>query len=131
MGSPQLVWPVGGVRAARGRLEGGSWTELGFHELVAVIPMGPGDSMGCGVRPAGFIAAAVGLLRRATDEGDEPAAIAASIAISATCTASDGNKRAAARLPGGEDPEDSRASALCVTSLSPSFPPSFSLSLSL
>jgi hypothetical protein len=51
------------------------------------------------LRDEGFLSAAVELLRFAvTGDGDEPVAIAACTALSATCTANDGNKKVAAQL---------------------------------
>lgn len=50
------------------------------------------------LRDAGFVTAVVELLRSAVMAGDEASAIAACVAISALCTANDGNKQAVAQL---------------------------------
>lgn len=47
------------------------------------------------MRDDGFVTATVELLRCSVEEGDEASAVAAAIAISATCTANDGNKQEA------------------------------------
>lgn len=50
------------------------------------------------LRDEGFLDAAVEFLRWAVAEGEQSAAIAACVALSAACTANDGNKKAAAQL---------------------------------
>mmetsp|Transcript_47232 Transcript_47232/g.135373 ORF Transcript_47232/g.135373 Transcript_47232/m.135373 type:complete len:487 (+) Transcript_47232:51-1511(+) len=69
------------------------------------------------LRDAGFVVAVVEFLRSALFAGDEAATLAASIALSAVCTANDGNKKAAAQLvvavaievPEGADDTDQAA----------------------
>lgn len=51
------------------------------------------------LRDEGFVAAAVELLREATLAGNEVETVLAAVALSNTCTANDGNKKAAAQLP--------------------------------
>lgn len=52
------------------------------------------------LRDEGAVDAVLEFLRCGTEEGDEAAATAASIALNALCTANDGNKKTAARLHG-------------------------------
>jgi len=68
------------------------------------------------LRDEGFLVAAVELLRSAVAGGDEPATIAACVAISATCTANDGNKKVAAQLM-ESTPEKPGAMLLCLDAL--------------
>jgi len=54
------------------------------------------------LRDEGFVVAAVELLRSAIADGEEAAAVSASLALASLCTSSDGNKRAAAQLQSPE-----------------------------
>jgi len=68
------------------------------------------------LRDEGFLIGAVELLRLAVAEGEELTAIAACIALSATCTANDGNKKVAAQL-GESTTEKPGALPLCLSAL--------------
>lgn len=68
------------------------------------------------LRDEGFLVAAVDLLRTAVTDGNDNAAIAACTAVSALCTASDGNKKVAAQLE-ESTPEKPGAMLLCLSAL--------------
>jgi len=77
------------------------------------------------LRDEGFLTAAVELLRSAVARGDEPAAIAGCLALSATCTANDGNKKVVAQLA-ESTPDKPGGMLLCLDALG-RFPASASL----
>jgi len=77
------------------------------------------------LRDEGFLTAAVELLRSAVVSEDEPAAIVACLALSATCTANDGNKKVVAQLA-ESTPDKPGGMLLCLDALG-RFPHSASL----
>jgi hypothetical protein len=70
---------------------------LVFCRIMPDVCRSSNVNRGC-LRDEGFLAAIIELLRSALADSDESSAIAACVAISATCTANDGNKKVAAQL---------------------------------
>jgi len=77
-----------------------SWQGEAMLEFCRIMPDVCRTSLvnRASLRDGGFLQAAVELLRSSLEAEDEAPAIAASVAICATCTANDGNKQAAAQL---------------------------------
>lgn len=70
------------------------------------------------LRDEGFLPAAVELLRSAVADKDEEAAIAGCLALSATCTANDGNKKVVAQLLESTQTGKPGGMLLCLDALS-------------